>query len=575
MLPNVGAPTRLPVAREMVAPVPRVRFEPFDRAPLVRVSVPLTVTAPLRLIPLARLITRLFKVTAGRAVLAPAPLKVMFAEAPPVRLPLVVEMAPLSVSVLAPIESAPLARVSVALMVGLPFNVTPLALLTVRLFNAATLLGTVMLVELPPKERLEEEVVAKLPAVTAIAGPLSVKVLAPTVKVPLVRVSVPPKVKLLFKVMPLVLLTVRLFRAVTLLGTTMLPELPPQERLEEEVVDKLAGVPVMAGPLSVKVFAPTEKVPLVRVSVLPRARLLFNVTPLALLIVKVLSAVTLLGMFIPVELPPKDKLEVEVVDKLAPVPAMAGPFSVKVWAPTVKFPLVRVSVPPRVKLLFKVTPLPLLTVRLLRAVTLLGMLMPAELPPNDRLEEEVVDKLAGVPAMAGPFNARVLAPTEKVPLVRVSVPPTVTSPPKLMPLALLMVRLFNVTAGRAVLAAVPPKLMFAEAPPVKLPLVVEIRPLSVRVLAPIENAPAVRVSVPLTVAALFRLTPLALLIVKFVTVVNSGPVVCKALPLYSSVELAPQVGAALAVAVPCIERVPLTVTPVMVLAPEPESVRFW
>src|SRR6266567_2469607 len=405
----------------MVAPVPRVRFEPFDRAPLVRVSVPLTVTAPLRLIPLARLITRLFKVTAGRAVLAPAPLKAMFAEAPPVRLPLVVEMAPLSVSVLAPIESAPLARVSVALMVGLPFNVTPLALLTVRLFNAATLLGTVMLVELPPKERLEEEVVAKLPAVTAIAGPLSVKV----------------------------------------------------------------------------------------------------------------------------------------------------------WAPTVKVPLVRVSVPPRVKLLFKVTPLPLLTVRLLRAVTLLGMLMPAELPPNDRLEEEVVDKLAGVPAMAGPFNARVLAPTEKVPLVRVSVPPTVTSPPKLMPLALLMVRLFNVTAGRAVLAAVPPKLMFAEAPPVKLPLVVEIRPLSVRVLAPIENAPAVRVSVPLTVAALFRLTPLALLIVKFVTVVNSGPVVCKALPLYSSVELAPQVGAALAVAVPCIERVPLTVTPVMVLAPEPESVRFW
>src|SRR6266567_1141948 len=331
----------------MVAPVPRVRFEPFDRAPLVRVSVPLTVTAPLRLIPLARLITRLFKVTAGRAVLAPAPLKAMFAEAPPVRLPLVVEMAPLSVSVLAPIESAPLARVSVALMVGLPFNVTPLALLTVRLFNAATLLGTVMLVELPPKERLEEEVVAKLPAVTAIAGPLSVKV----------------------------------------------------------------------------------------------------------------------------------------------------------WAPTVKVPLVRVSVPPRVKLLFKVTPLPLLTVRLLRAVTLLGMLMPAELPPNDRLEEEVVDKLAGVPAMAGPFSVRVLAPT--------------------------------------------------------------------------ENAPPVRVSVPLTVAALFRLTPLALLIVKFVTVVNSGPVVCKALPLYSSVELAPQVGAALAVAVPCIERVPLTVTPVMVLAPEPESVRFW
>jgi hypothetical protein len=88
----------------------------------------------------------------------------------------------------------------------------------------------------------------------------------------------------------------------------------------------------------------------------------------------------------------------------------------------------------------KVTPALLLMVRLLSAVTLLGIVTPVELPPNTRLEADVVVKLAGVPAMAGPFSVSVFVPTANPPLVRVSVPPTVTAPPMLIPLARLIVR---------------------------------------------------------------------------------------------------------------------------------------
>src|SRR5207245_1673243 len=160
-------------------------------------------------------------------------------------------------------------------------------------------------------------------------------------------------------------------------------------------------------------------------------------------------------------------------------------------------PLVSVSVPLSVRLLFNVTPLALLIVRLFSAVTLLGIFTPVELPPKTRLEDEVADKLAAVPPIVGPLSVSVLAPTGNAPVVGVAVPPTLTPPPMLIPLARLMVRLFNVIAGRVVLAPVPPKIMFADAPPVRLPLVVEIAPLTVRVLAPIESAPLVSVNEPL------------------------------------------------------------------------------
>src|SRR5208282_1257156 len=136
-----------------------------------------------------RLIVRLFNVTAGSVVL-PEPLKTRLLVAPPVSVPLDVEMAPLSVSVFAPIENAPLDRVSVPLIVGLLFRVTPLVLLMVRLVNAVTMLGIPTPAELPPKERLDDDVVARLEAVPAMAGPFRASVFVPTVSVPLVRVRV-------------------------------------------------------------------------------------------------------------------------------------------------------------------------------------------------------------------------------------------------------------------------------------------------------------------------------------------------------------------------------------------------
>ena len=68
-----------------------------------------------------------------------------------------------------------------------------------------------------------------------------------------------------------------------------------------------------------------------------------------------------------------------------------------------------------------------------------------------------------------------------MPLVRVSVPPTVTLPDMLMPFARLMVRLFNVTAGRLVAALAPEKVILELAPPVRVPLLTETAPSSVSV----------------------------------------------------------------------------------------------
>jgi hypothetical protein len=144
---------------------------------------------------------------------------------------------------------------------------------------------------------------------------------------------------------------------------------------------------------------------------------------------------------------------------------------ITVFEPANRFPEVKVSVPLIVGLLFNETPLALLMVRLFSAVTLLGTLTLDELPPKDRLEEEVVDRFEGVPAMAGPLSVSVFAPTVNVPEVRVSVPPTVTSPPILIPLERLMVRLLRVTDGSAVLAPLPPNVILDELPPVSEPLV--------------------------------------------------------------------------------------------------------
>ena len=159
---------------------------------------------------------------------------------------------------------------------------------------------------------------------------------------PLVSVSAPLSVGLLFKVMPLALFTVRPASAVTLLGTLTPDDEPPKTSVDADVVERLPGVPAIVGPFSVSVFAPTENVPLVRVSVPLTVRLLFSVTPLALLIVSAASAVTVLGMFTPDDAPPNTSVDDEVVVSVPEVTTVDGPLRVSVFAPTANAPLVSV-----------------------------------------------------------------------------------------------------------------------------------------------------------------------------------------------------------------------------------------
>ncbi len=57
-------------------------------------------------------------------------------------------------------------------------------------------------------------------------------------------------------------------------------------------------------------------------------------------------------------------------------------------------------------------------------------------------------------------------------------------------------------------------------------------------------------------------------------VIHSAPAVRGVAVLYLSVAAVPYIGAAETVAVPSIERIPLTLTPVVVFAPLPESVKL-
>jgi hypothetical protein len=72
---------------------------------------------------------------------------------------------------------------------------------------------------------------------------------------------------LLFIVTPFALLIVRFARFVTPAGINTPEDDPPKDKLDAAIVVKLPGVPAIAGPFSVSVRVPTEKVPAVRVSV--------------------------------------------------------------------------------------------------------------------------------------------------------------------------------------------------------------------------------------------------------------------------------------------------------------------
>ena len=56
--------------------------------------------------------------------------------------------------------------------------------------------------------------------------------------------------------------------------------------------------------------------------------------------------------------------------------------------------------------------------------------------------------------------------------------------------------------------------------------------------------------------------------------INSTPILRAVVVLYCNLAAAPYVGAAVAVAVPSIDKIPLTVTPVVVLALVFDKVRF-
>ena len=121
-----------------------------------------------------------------------------------------------------------------------------------------------------------------------------------------------------------------------------------------------------------------------------------------------------------------------------------------------------------------------------------------------------------VPFEVAPLGmVSVEAPVVRSPRVRLREPLTERSAPSEMPKARLMVRLPRplCTAGNVVLAPAPPNVMFELPPPVRLPAPLMIAPLSVSVCAPIDSAPAVSVSAPLSCSSL-RVTPAGLLIVR-------------------------------------------------------------
>jgi hypothetical protein len=140
------------------------------------------------------------------------------------------------------------------------------------------------------------------------------------------------------------------------------------------------------------------------------------------------------------------------------------------FAPAWTIPFVRVKTPPeaRVMLLFSVTPFMLFIVRLFRLVTLLRIETAADEPPKERLEEELVAKLPGAPAIVGPLSVSLVGPTVKVPDVRVRVPFIDKSAPKLM--FLLVLKLFNpLRIAFKVISEPVPIVRLEVTPPVKDP----------------------------------------------------------------------------------------------------------
>jgi hypothetical protein len=104
---------------------------------------------------------------------------------------------------------------------------------------------------------------------------------------PWVIIRVPATVTSPVRVSPDELLTVRLFRFVTLEGTWTPADDPPKTRLEDDDVVRFDGFPAIVGPFRVRVYAPTVKAPDDKERVPPTVTLPHIVT--ALFIVRLFS----------------------------------------------------------------------------------------------------------------------------------------------------------------------------------------------------------------------------------------------------------------------------------------------
>jgi hypothetical protein len=173
--------------------------------------------------------------------------------------------------------------------------------------------------------------------------------------------------------------------------------------------------------------------------------------------VKFSKIVMLEGMLIPADDPPNTSEEDDVAVRLEGVPATAGPFNVRVFEPIFNVPAVNVRVPSTVIFPLCVTPMTLFIVRLFRIITLDGIVIPTDDPPNTSDEEAEAERLFGVPAIAGPFNVNVLAPTLNDPVVSVNIPVTATEEVRVTPDKLFAVRFLTVAGSPVpvIWAAVP------------------------------------------------------------------------------------------------------------------------
>ena len=216
------------------------------------------------------------------------------------------------------------------------------------------------------------------------------------------------------------------------------------------------------------------------------------------------------------------------------------------------------------------TPFGLLTVKLFRMVTLEGRVIPVAVPPKTIVDEAVVERLFGVPAIAGPLRVRVLAPTAKVPPPRVRRAPTIEFPPRVLVPEPEILRLLYATAAHvctpfAFHSTVPVPAVNVPAAPITLP------PIFKR-LEPPFNVPFVLVHAPVNVCVKpeprLRVPPIPLIVnpppltlpvnvaVPVVFVIDTKPVVLNPLMFCATMVFAITIGELPAVKVPPFTKLP-------------------